>query len=85
VEFFRLRCFIAFKHLGGIAGVTEADCTYSMSRMWRSRIVKDTKIGEFVCGERGLVIKGNILDRSPEWRAFTPQEKRARSLEPGDS
>ncbi len=43
-----------------------------------SYIVKDSEIGEFVCGECGLVIKGNILDRGPEWRAFTPEEKQTK-------
>ncbi len=44
-----------------------------------SHIVKDMEIGEFVCGECGLVIRGNILDRGPEWRAFTPEERQAKS------
>ena len=42
-------------------------------------IIKDTEIGEFVCSECGLVIKGKILDGGPEWRAFTPEEKQAKS------
>jgi len=43
-----------------------------------SHIVKDTVIGEFVCSECGLVLKGKILDGGPEWRAFTPEEKQAK-------
>ena len=42
-------------------------------------IIKDTEIGEFVCSECGLVIKGKILDGGPEWRAFTHEDKQAKS------
>ncbi len=43
-----------------------------------SHIVEDLDIGEFVCSKCGLVIKGSMLDRGPEWRAFTPEEKQAK-------
>lgn len=39
------------------------------------RIVYDEVTGEYVCGECGLVIREEMLDRSPEWRALTLEEK----------
>jgi len=36
-------------------------------------------VGELICGNCGLVIRENILDRGAEWRAFTPQEIKSRS------
>ena len=43
-----------------------------------SRIVLDRETGEFVCGECGFVIAEDVLSQRPEWRAFTPEEKRAK-------
>ena len=43
-----------------------------------SRIVQDRETGEFVCGECGFVIEADTLSQRPEWRAFTPEEKRAK-------
>ena len=39
------------------------------------KVIKDIDIGEIVCSECGLVIQEEMLDRGPDWRAFTPQEK----------
>jgi len=39
----------------------------------------DIEVGELICGNCGLVIRENILDRGAEWRAFTPQEIKSRS------
>ncbi len=36
-------------------------------------------MGEEVCGECGLVISEGFLDRGPEWRAFTKDERANRS------
>lgn len=44
-----------------------------------SHIIKDEEMGEFVCSECGLVISDEMLNKGPEWRAFTLEEKRARS------
>jgi transcription initiation factor TFIIB len=41
-----------------------------------SELVRDEDMGEIVCSKCGLVIVDDILDRSPEWRAFTLEEKR---------
>ncbi|MFP4590258.1 MAG: transcription initiation factor IIB [Halobacteriales archaeon] len=38
-----------------------------------------TDRGETVCGECGLVLEDDIVDRGPEWRAFNPQEKQEKS------
>ena len=36
-------------------------------------------MGEIVCGNCGLVVKENVIDEGPEWRAFTREEKQERS------
>jgi len=41
-------------------------------------VVLDREMGELVCGECGVVIAEDMLSQSPEWRAFTPEEKRAK-------
>lgn len=38
-------------------------------------VIGDRDNGELVCGECGLVIQEEMLDRGPDWRAFTPEEK----------
>jgi len=42
-------------------------------------LVHDYDTGETVCGACGLVLYGQMLDKGPEWRAFTQQEKTSRS------
>ncbi|MCW4049176.1 MAG: transcription initiation factor IIB [Candidatus Bathyarchaeota archaeon] len=42
-------------------------------------LVSDLEQGETVCANCGLVIDEDIIDMGPEWRAFTPAEKRSRS------
>ena len=37
--------------------------------------VHDYDTGETVCGDCGLVLFEQMLDKGPEWRAFTQQEK----------
>jgi transcription initiation factor TFIIB len=41
-------------------------------------LVLDIEMGELVCGNCGLVIEENILDKGAEWRAFTHQERKSR-------
>lgn len=41
-------------------------------------VIKDLKMGEFVCGTCGLVVGENIADHSPEWRAYTPEERKTK-------
>jgi len=38
-------------------------------------LVADREMGEIVCSKCGLVILDEMLNRSPEWRAFTLEEK----------
>jgi transcription initiation factor TFIIB len=40
--------------------------------------VTDRNAGEVTCRACGLVLVEDILDRTPEWRAFTPDEQRLR-------
>ncbi|MES3517632.1 MAG: transcription initiation factor IIB [Natronomonas sp.] len=39
----------------------------------------DTEHGETVCGECGLVVEEDEIDRGPEWRAFDSAEKDSKS------
>jgi transcription initiation factor TFIIB len=39
-------------------------------------LIRDPEMGEIVCGKCGLVIIDDLLDKGPEWRAFTMEEKR---------
>jgi transcription initiation factor TFIIB len=42
------------------------------------KVVKDLDMGEFVCSSCGLVIGEDIADQGAEWRAFTPEERKAK-------
>ena len=42
-------------------------------------LVTDNGSGEVVCSACGLVIREVMLDRQPEWRAFTREERMAKS------
>jgi transcription initiation factor TFIIB len=42
------------------------------------KVVKDLDMGEFVCSNCGLVIGEDIADQGAEWRAFTPEERKAK-------
>ena len=42
-------------------------------------LVHDYDSGETICGDCGLVLYEQMLDKGPEWRAFTIQEKVSRS------
>jgi transcription initiation factor TFIIB len=44
-----------------------------------SHLVTDENIGEVVCDKCGLVIVDKVLNKSPEWRAFTLEDRRSRS------
>jgi len=41
-------------------------------------LVRDEEMGEIACSKCGLVVLDDLLDRSPEWRAFTLEEKRSK-------
>lgn len=42
-------------------------------------LIQDYDSGETVCGECGLVLSEQMMDKGPEWRAFTQEEKASRS------
>jgi len=43
------------------------------------KLIYDSARGEIICPECGFVISERIIDRGPEWRAFTPEEREKRS------
>jgi len=44
-----------------------------------TNLVHDYDTGETVCGDCGLVLNEQMMDKGPEWRAFTQEEKASRS------
>jgi len=44
-----------------------------------TNLIEDYDMGEIVCGDCGLVVGENVIDKGPEWRAFTQEEKESRS------
>ena len=42
-------------------------------------LVHDYDTGETICGDCGLVLYEQMMDKGPEWRAFTSEEKASRS------
>ncbi len=42
-------------------------------------LIHDYDSGETICGDCGLVLYEQMMDKGPEWRAFTVQEKTSRS------
>ena len=44
-----------------------------------SNLIHDYDTGETVCADCGLVLYGQMMDKGPEWRAFTQDEKASRS------
>ncbi len=44
-----------------------------------TNLVHDYDTGETICGDCGLVVNEQMMDKGPEWRAFTKEEKASRS------
>ncbi|MEM1507618.1 MAG: transcription initiation factor IIB [Candidatus Bathyarchaeia archaeon] len=44
-----------------------------------TNLISDPDTGEIICSNCGLVIQESIMDKGPEWRAFTQEEKESRS------
>lgn len=42
-------------------------------------LIHDYDTGETICGDCGLVLYDQMLDKGPEWRAFTQEEKASKS------
>ncbi|MFW6110828.1 MAG: transcription initiation factor IIB [Thermoproteota archaeon] len=45
----------------------------------RSNLIQGYDTGEIICGGCGLVVRDQLMDKGPEWRAFTKQETMERS------
>ncbi len=45
----------------------------------KTDFVRDAETGEIVCTNCGFVMSEQVMDPGAEWRAITPEEKRARS------
>jgi len=44
-----------------------------------NNLIHDYDTGETICGNCGLVLHEQMIDKGPEWRAFTQEEKQSRS------
>jgi transcription initiation factor TFIIB len=44
-----------------------------------SNLIHDYDTGETICGECGLVIHEQMMDKGPEWRAFTEEQRVSRA------
>jgi len=44
-----------------------------------SNLILNHDTGEIICGNCGLVLRDQMMDKGPEWRAFTLQEKASKS------
>ncbi|TET65456.1 transcription initiation factor IIB [Candidatus Bathyarchaeota archaeon] len=44
-----------------------------------TNLIHDYDTGETICGDCGLVVNEQMMDKGPEWRAFTKEEKASRS------
>lgn len=44
-----------------------------------NEIIYDHERGQYVCAQCGAVLSEKAIDRGPEWRAFTPEEREKRS------
>ena len=53
--------------------------TTTCSECGSDNLIEDYDMGEIVCGNCGLVIRENVVNEGPEWRAFTQEEKDDRS------
>lgn len=42
-------------------------------------LIQDNESGEIICSSCGLVIKDQIMNTGPEWRAFNPEQRRKRT------
>ncbi|MEM1514832.1 MAG: transcription initiation factor IIB [Candidatus Bathyarchaeia archaeon] len=44
-----------------------------------TNLISDPDTGEVICSNCGLVVQESIINKGPEWRAFTQEEKKSRS------
>jgi transcription initiation factor TFIIB len=50
-----------------------------LSRCPSGNVIYDEVRGEWICADSGEVIAEHVIDRGPEWRAFTAEERDRRS------
>src|SRR5208283_4753381 len=58
---------------------TQARLSDKCAECGSENLVHDYDTGETVCGDCGLVLYEQMMDKGPEWRAFTQEEKASRS------
>ena len=58
--------------IGKLNSISVEKCTECGSTL----IIEDASTAEVVCGACGFVMKTGLTDRGPEWRAFTPEERK---------
>ncbi len=58
---------------------TRIRSTYRCPECGSEHLIEDSDRGEIICGQCGLVVRENLVDEGPEWRAFTREEKEERS------
>lgn len=61
------------------AGTEDTKHTATCPDCGSTRLIKDFNRAEIVCLDCGLVIKKDIVDRGPEWRAFDLDQKNNRA------
>jgi transcription initiation factor TFIIB len=58
---------------------TASQCREKCQECGGQNLIHDPDTGETICGDCGLVLYEQTIDKGPEWRAFTQEEKAARS------
>jgi transcription initiation factor TFIIB len=59
--------------------VSEQVITVRCPECGSTNIIVDSDMGEYVCGNCGLVLQEDVPTQGAEWRAFTPQERDSRA------
>lgn len=60
-------------------GSNDSDTAWTCPECGSENLVEDPGTGELVCGECGLVVEEAGVERGPEWRAYTPEEREEKS------
>ncbi len=62
-----------------LKSLTEGEIPLTCPQCGSNRLIYDPSRGEIICADCGYVISEREIDRGPEWRAFTPEERERRS------
>lgn len=57
----------------------EANTLYRCPECGSTNVFRDERRGELICGTCGLIIDDKIIDKGPEWRAFSSEENNNRA------